>query len=51
MNTGKPVCSTGLYIEIMLCAEKCVQIGTKKFFVLCVFLFTQDYDTTVVPTG
>jgi len=22
MNTGKPVCSTGLYIEITLCAEK-----------------------------
>jgi len=46
MNTGKPVRSTGLYIEIMLRAEKCVQNGTKKFFILCVFLFTQDYDTT-----
>jgi hypothetical protein len=47
MNTGKPVRSTGLYIEIMLRAEKCVQNGTKKFFILCVFLLTQGFcDTT-----
>jgi len=53
-NTGKRVRSTGLCIEIKLRAEKCVQNGTRKFFIcMCfclprVFMILQMHQYTLV---